>query len=154
MRRPRATAPRHAGAGASRPAGGVSASMSRRAPDATEDVLLEQEVHRVTHTEAGNVGGDVRETAGALTRRELDVRPGDALRDETTEEARREDVIALAVHGALQDVGERAVEIRIEVLVHREAPDALAALHSGALQVGAQRRAIGEHAAVAFGQRV
>jgi len=47
------------------------------------------------------------------------------------QEARGQDVIALAVGRALQYVGDAALEVGVVVGIHGEAPDALAAAGSG-----------------------
>ena len=108
----------------------------------------------VSHAESGELGGHVRETALAVARRQVQVHPGQRLRDEAIEKACRQDVIALALECALQHVGDRALEVAVEVLVHRKAPDPLAARAADALQIIVQLRAVRERAAVALGERV
>ena len=99
-----------------------------------------QQVHGVAHPEAGHLGRHVSEPALAFGRREVDVHPGHRRLDELAEEARRQDVVALVVERALQDVGGGALEFRVEILVHREAPDALAAVAARPLQPVVQAR--------------
>ena len=43
----------------------------------THDLLIEQQVERITHAHAGDVGGDVREAAFVVAARQVQVQPGD-----------------------------------------------------------------------------
>ena len=80
--------------------------------------------------------------------------PWQAGRDELREEAGRQDVVTLGLQRALQDVGDRAIELYVEVLVYREAPDPLAAFAADFLQPRVQVGPVGECPAVAIGYRV
>jgi len=105
----------------------------------------------VAHAETSEFRGYVRKPALALARREVDVHPGEVPRHETAQEACGEDVVALRLDGALQHVGDRALELVVEVLVHRKAPDALAARAAGRLDRLVQVAPVGERAAVPIG---
>src|ERR1700733_7692229 len=92
-----------------------------------QQITAQQQLEREAHAEAGDVGAHVRQSAAARGGRQIHVRPGDVRRHETRQEARGEDVIALAVARALHDFGYPALELRIVVRLAREVPDALAA---------------------------
>ncbi len=62
-------------------------------------------------------------------------------------------MVALVVERALHDVGGVALEFGVEVLVHREAPDTLAALAARPLQPVVQLGTVGERTGVAVCQR-
>src|SRR5678816_4679812 len=100
--------------------------------------------------ESRELGRYVCKTALAVARRQVQVHPGQRIRDEAIEKACRQDVIALALECALQHVGDRALEVAVEVLVHWKAPDPLAARAADALQIIVQLRAVRERAAVAL----
>src|SRR5688572_2743815 len=86
-----------------------------------------QQLYRVSHAKAGDIGRDVAEAASAVAGRQVDVDPGHLRGNEAVQEARGEDVIALAVRRALQDIGDGRYQVAVVVLVHRERPHALAA---------------------------
>ncbi len=85
---------------------------------------------------------------------EVEVHPGERCGHEAVQKPRRQDVITLAFEPALQHIGDGALEIAVEILVHREAPDPLAARTADALQVLVHLGPVGECAAVALGERV
>src|SRR5579862_837830 len=88
---------------------------------------MQQQLERKAYAETRDVRGYVREPAAAGGGREIDVRPGNVLGHEAVEEARGENVIALALERALHDVGDPALEVLVEVLLEGKVPDALAA---------------------------
>src|SRR5580704_10442565 len=92
--------------------------------------LRQQQLEGPAHAEAGDLRADVREPAAARSRGEIHVYPGE-IADESLQEARCEDVIALAVDRALHDIGDLAVQIAVEILIERKAPDPLAAHAAG-----------------------
>src|ERR1700735_4384038 len=143
----RRAARRHrADAGASRPGGAAAApaSCGRRA---LVQPLCQQQLEREAHAEAGDFRAHVRQSAAARGRRQIDVHPGILVADEALEKTRREDVIALAVDTALHDVGDRAFQITVEVLIERKIPYAFAAAGAGLYQGTGQPRAVGKYAA-------
>src|SRR4051794_29662803 len=71
-----------------------------------KDTLFENQLERIPYAKAGDLCVDMPQAATARGRGQVDVRPGNILRDEAAQEARGEDVIALAVHGALHDIGD------------------------------------------------
>ena len=74
-------------------------------------------------------------------------------RHEAREETRRQDVIALTLGGALQDVGHLALELGVVVGLEREVPYALAAGASRLAELRGERRAVREHSAHALAER-
>ena len=104
-----------------------------RAPQRGKHVLLQQQLEREAHAEAGDVGVHVAESAAAAWRTTGRRAPrAMSSRHEARQEARREDVIALALDGALHDVGDLALEVGVVVGLEREIPHALAAGAAGA----------------------
>jgi len=103
-----------------------------------------QQLQGVAHSEAGDFGGDVGESAMAGARRQVQMQPGDFLGYEAAQESRGQDVIALAVSRTLQHVRDAALQIRVEVGVHGETPDPLAAAAAGRLDQLAGLRPVGE----------
>jgi len=95
----------------------------------------------------------MRESAFVISGGQIDMQPSDMLRHEAIEKARGEDVVGLAVERALLDVGDVALQRLIEIRIHREGPDAFAAVFAGLGQRGEQIVAIAERAAVARRQR-
>src|ERR1700761_6709161 len=84
----------------------------------------------------------------------IQMQPGNVRRYEAAQESRGENVVPLAVSVTLQNVRDAAFEIRVEVHVHGETPDALTAARARGFNFRAQFRAIRERAAVAFRERV
>src|SRR5688572_14085713 len=113
-----------------------------------------QQLYRVSHAKAGDIGRHVAEAAVAVAGRQVDVDPGHLRRDEAVQEARGENVIALAVRRALQDIGDGRFQVAVVVLVHRKRPHALAAAITRRADGFVPVRSVRERAAVPFGQRV
>src|ERR1700741_5049940 len=96
-----------------------------------KELVMGQQLYRVSHAKSGDLGGHVAEASVAVAGSQIDVNPGHFRRDETVQKPRGEDVVALAVRRALQDVRDCGFQVAVVVLVHWKRPYALAAGAAG-----------------------
>ena len=94
------------------------------------------------------------ESAVARARCQIEVQPGDILGDESTQKACSQNMIALTIGRALQNVRDAAFQIRIEVGVHGKTPDPFAAARACGFDQIAGLGPVGEGAAVALRERM
>jgi hypothetical protein len=80
-------------------------------------IAIAEQPERKRHAEPADVRRNGAEPALVLAGAEIDVDPGDRVRDEALEEARGVDVVAAAFDGTLLDVGNLAFQRFVEVLV-------------------------------------
>src|SRR6185369_16330307 len=99
------------------------------------DVMFQNELERIADAKPGDVSIDVRKAARTGRGRQIDVCPGNVLRNETAQEPGRQDLITLAVHTALQDIRDLAFQVGVIIRVERKIPHALAARAAGFYQL-------------------
>src|SRR5690606_17963043 len=123
-------------------------------PGGILELLVQNQVQRQAHPEAGNVGGDRAQAALVFRGAQVHVNPRCLAVDELVQEGCGEDVVASCVRCALPDVRDIAVQLTQELLSLWKGPDALAAVATGFLQHRVPVGTVGKDATVAAGNDI
>ena len=98
--------------------------------------------------------GSIQNVAKAtfvVARPEIHVNPGHIVLDKLSQEARGENMVAIALRRTLQEIGRVALKVFHEFLADRERPHTFAADAADSLERGMQFAAIGEYTRVTRG---